>query len=239
MATVRGGTVRPHVQAFADACAKATGAESFGTYPDHSPTLDRALDIFVPTTSRTLGDAISQFAIDNLERFGVDYIIYRQRIYNPEIAPWWRQMEDRGSPTQNHFDHVHISFEATAPELPEDPPDKPPHEPEEPEVSKIAYPLQVDAGERRRLPIVAIGGGFGWTRASVTFASTGVEVRRAVIGPRERPIEHLSPAAGESSKVFDGRWYVDLRAGDEWLEVELGVGADAGTLDLYVEAADG
>lgn len=106
-------------------------------------------------------------------------------------------------------------------------------------MSKVAYPLQVDAGERRRLPILAIGGGFGWARASVTFASTGVEVRRAVVGPNERPIEHLSPAAGASSKRFDGRWYVDLRAGDEWVEIELGTGEGAGTLDLYVEAADG
>lgn len=111
-------------------------------------------------------------------------------------------------------------------------------QPEEPEVSKIAYPLQVDAGERRRLPIVAIGGGFGWTRASVTFASTGVEVRKAVVGPNVRPIEHLDPGVNATSKVFDGRWYVDLRAGDEWIEVELGTGEGAGTLDLYVEAAD-
>lgn len=118
-------------------------------------------------------------------------------------------------------------------------PTPPTPQPEEPEVSKVAYPLQVDAGERRRLPILAIGGGFGWARASVTFASTGVEVRRAVVGPNERPIEHLSPAAGASSKRFDGRWYVDLRAGDEWVEIELGTGEGAGTLDLYVEAADG
>jgi GH24 family phage-related lysozyme (muramidase) len=108
---------------------------------------------------------------------------------------------------------------------------------EEPEVSKIAYPLQVDAGERRRLPIVAIGGGFGWKRASVTYASTGVEVRRAVVGPNLRPIDHLSPSGVESSKTFDGRWYVDLVPGDEWIEVDLGT-SPAGTLDLYVEASD-
>jgi hypothetical protein len=28
-------------------------------------------------------------------------------------------MEDRGNDTQNHFDHVHVSFEATAVSLPE------------------------------------------------------------------------------------------------------------------------
>lgn len=118
MATVRGGVVLPHVQAFADAVSRATGAESFGTYPDHDPTMDRALDIFVPPDDATLGNAIAAFAIEHLDKYGVDYIIFRQRIYNPEIATYWRQMERRGSATvfdliQNHYNHVHISFEAT------------------------------------------------------------------------------------------------------------------------------
>ena len=238
MATVRGGIVRPHVQTFADACARATGASSFGTYPGHSPSIDRALDIFVPTNSSTLGNAISDFAIANQRRYGVRYVIYRQRIWH-RLDPVWRGMADRGDPTQNHFDHVHISFETAAAEPASPPNPVPVPQPEEPEVAKVAYPLQVDAGERRKLPVLAIGGGFGWTKASVTFASTGVEVRRAVVGPNVRPIEHLSPDPGASSRRFEGRWYVDLRAGDEWVEVELGTGEGTGTLDLYVEAADG
>ncbi len=236
---VAGYEVLPHVQLFADRVREATTVQTIGTYPGHSPSLERALDLFVSVNSTTVGNAICQFAFDNLARFGVRYLIYRQRIWH-RLDPVWRWMADRGDLTQNHFDHVHISFETEAAGPgDEPPPDPPPYEPEEIEVSKIAYPLQVDAGERRRLPIVAIGGGFGWTKASVTFASTGVEVRRAVVGPNERPIDHLSPDTGSSSKVFDGRWYVDLRAGDEWIEVELGAGEGAGTLDLYVEAADG
>lgn len=112
-ALVRGGTVRPHVQAFADAVKEATGANSFGTYPGHDPSIDLALDIFVAVNSVVLGNKITTFAIENIKRFGIDYIIYRQHIYNPEIAKYWRQMEDRGNPTQNHYDHVHISFEPT------------------------------------------------------------------------------------------------------------------------------
>ena len=115
VAVIRGGSVRRHVKAWADAVALDTDAESFGTYPGHSPAIDQALDIFVPVNSRTLGDAICAHAIDNLERFGIDYLIYRQRIYNPDIAERWRAMEDRGGVTQNHFDHVHVSFYATAP----------------------------------------------------------------------------------------------------------------------------
>lgn len=237
MALVRGGIVLPHVQRFADAVSKATGAESFGTYPGHSPTIDRALDIFVPTTSRTLGDAICAFALANIDRFGVDYVVYRQRIYNPEIATYWRAMEDRGSPTANHFDHVHVSFEATAPGP--DPEPVPPIPPtKEPEVSKVAYPLTVESGERRRLPILAIGGGFGWTRASVTFASSGVDVRHAVVGPNVRTIDQLAPQPGASARRFVGRSYVDLNAGDEWIEIEIDE-VNGGALDLYVEASDG
>lgn len=116
---------------------------------------------------------------------------------------------------------------------------EPTPEPEEPDVAKIAYPLSVDAGERRRLPIVAIGGGFGWTRASVTFASAGVDVRRAVIGPKERPVPGLAPEGPAAARRFDGRGYVDLKAGDEWIELDLGAGEEGGMLDLYVEAADG
>lgn len=121
MATVRGGSVMLHAKAFADACAAATGAESFGTYPGHSPTIDRALDIFtsVPTDRRApgspglrrvLGDDIADFARANMTRFGIWYIIWRQHILNFEIAPYWRLMGNRGDVTQNHFDHNHISF---------------------------------------------------------------------------------------------------------------------------------
>jgi hypothetical protein len=122
MALIRGGSVRPHVQAFADAVSQATGADSFGTYPGHEPSIDLAVDCFVPTTSRVLGDAICDFALSHMERFGIWYVIYRQRIFNPSVAPYWRDMEDRGSPTQNHMDHVHLSFNDSAPPQPDQPP---------------------------------------------------------------------------------------------------------------------
>ena len=244
MATVRGGiTVKPHVQRFADACQAATGADSYGTYNGHSPPEGptQALDIFNPDNAGgyALQDRIVNFAMANQKRFGIRYIIRRRQIWNVERdGEGWRNQGVTGNRTADHYDHVHITFYAKAAVEPTPPPHPVP-QPEEPEVAKVAYPLQVDAGERRKLPILAIGGGFGWTKASVTFASTGVEVRRAVVGPNERPIEHLSPDPGASSRRFDGRWYVDLRAGDEWVEVELGTGEGAGVLDLYVEAADG
>ncbi|MQA97814.1 MAG: hypothetical protein GEV11_25510 [Streptosporangiales bacterium] len=55
-----------------------------------------------------LGDSISQHAIDNADGLGVMYVIYKQRIYDMR-SPGWDPMEDRGSATANHYDHVHIS----------------------------------------------------------------------------------------------------------------------------------
>ncbi|WP_425295888.1 hypothetical protein [Nocardia abscessus] len=39
------------------------------------------------------------------------YVIWRQR-YNDGNG--WSYLEDRGSPTANHYDHVHVSFEKSA-----------------------------------------------------------------------------------------------------------------------------
>ena len=45
-----------------------------------------------------------------LETLGIMYIIYRQRIWDVRMASsGWVPMEDRGSITANHYDHVHIS----------------------------------------------------------------------------------------------------------------------------------
>jgi hypothetical protein len=56
------------------------------------------------------GYAIAAWAHANASRLGIMYIIYRQRIWDIRMAsPGWVPMEDRGSITANHFDHVHIS----------------------------------------------------------------------------------------------------------------------------------
>lgn len=122
MTLVRGGIkVRPHVQAFVDACAESTGADNYGTYNGHEPSADLAVDIFHQVGDDRLADKICDFALKNLTKYGVDYVISRQRIYNPEIATYWRNMEDRGGFTQNHRDHVHVSFEPSAPVVVEKP----------------------------------------------------------------------------------------------------------------------
>lgn len=77
--------------------------------------LGRACDFMIssgaPSSEQVkLGYDIANWAQANAKALGIYYIIYRQHIWNPTRArEGWRQMEDRGSLTQNHYDHVHIS----------------------------------------------------------------------------------------------------------------------------------
>ncbi|MFC4564566.1 coiled-coil domain-containing protein [Nocardiopsis mangrovi] len=60
--------------------------------------------------NQQLGQQIADYAQANAGRLGVMYIIWEQKIWdtrNPGAG--WKPMEDRGSITQNHYDHVHIS----------------------------------------------------------------------------------------------------------------------------------
>ncbi|MFT3871029.1 MAG: hypothetical protein QM714_00045 [Nocardioides sp.] len=62
------------------------------------------------------GTPIANYAKANAGRLGVTYVIWRQHIWSvARSSEGWRLMEDRGDPTSNHMDHVHVSFQATAP----------------------------------------------------------------------------------------------------------------------------
>ncbi|GAA4112175.1 hypothetical protein GCM10022415_06750 [Knoellia locipacati] len=67
----------------------------------------KAVDVMV-TGSR--GDAVAQWAINNMSAYNITYVIWKQRIWLAGASSW-RAMEDRGSVTANHYDHVHISVE--------------------------------------------------------------------------------------------------------------------------------
>lgn len=64
-----------------------------------------AVDIMI--TSSAQGDAIAAFVQANVSTFNVKYVIWRQRYWEPGEA--WRPMDDRGSATANHMDHVHVT----------------------------------------------------------------------------------------------------------------------------------
>ncbi|MEZ7132258.1 coiled-coil domain-containing protein [Nonomuraea sp. AD125B] len=57
--------------------------------------------------NNALGDRIAAWALQNQSKLGVKYVIWKQRINS---GSGWRAMSDRGSITENHYDHVHISM---------------------------------------------------------------------------------------------------------------------------------
>ncbi|WP_219415917.1 hypothetical protein [Pseudonocardia nigra] len=59
------------------------------------------------------GDRIAECALANQEELGITYVIWEQRV---NYGDGWERMEDRGNDTENHFDHVHISFGRSAPD---------------------------------------------------------------------------------------------------------------------------
>ncbi len=67
----------------------------------------RAID-FMTYSNTAQGYAISKFLVAHAKEFGVDHIIYKQQIWTP-YRPTWRHMADRGDPTANHMDHVHVA----------------------------------------------------------------------------------------------------------------------------------
>ncbi|MCW4352211.1 hypothetical protein ONR57_02730 [Hoyosella sp. YIM 151337] len=81
----------------------AFGGLRHGDWGDHGT--GHAIDAMITSN---VGDAIAEFALSQAAHFGVKYVIWRQRIRYP--GGGWQPMEDRGSVTENHFDHVHISF---------------------------------------------------------------------------------------------------------------------------------
>ena len=109
--------LQPQAQAFRQEIAAKFGITNIGGYregdpEDHGKGL--AVDVMVPTNSE-LGDQVAQYAIDNMDRAGISYIIWKQQFYMPVNniygpANTWNQMPDRGGDTANHNDHVHISF---------------------------------------------------------------------------------------------------------------------------------
>ena len=89
-------------------CAAFPEITSYGTYRgdgEHSQGL--AIDIMV---SGATGWDVAEFVRANYQELGVEYVIYSQKIWSVDrSAEGWRPMEDRGSVTANHYDHVHVT----------------------------------------------------------------------------------------------------------------------------------
>ncbi|MGY1615406.1 hypothetical protein ACI797_01550 [Geodermatophilus sp. SYSU D00691] len=96
--------VRPVVAEVVQQC----GVSTVLTRPGHSPTQALAAD-FMVYSDRAKGDAVAAHVIANAARMNVEYVIWQQRIHLIG-GSGWQAMADRGSPTANHMDHVHVAF---------------------------------------------------------------------------------------------------------------------------------
>jgi hypothetical protein len=68
----------------------------------------RALDCMI--SDSTVGWAAARWLRANAKSLGVMEVIYQQQIWTVQrSSDGWRSMDDRGSPTANHMDHVHVS----------------------------------------------------------------------------------------------------------------------------------
>ena len=109
--------LQPQTAAFKEEVANLFGITSFSGYRpgdsgDHGKGL--AIDFMVPVSS-ALGDQIADYAIQNMASRGINYIIWKQRFYAPYDSKYgpaytWNPMPDRGSVTENHYDHIHVSM---------------------------------------------------------------------------------------------------------------------------------
>jgi len=89
-------------------CANFPEITSYGTFRgDGEHAQGIAVDIMV---SGDRGWQVAEFVRAHASELGVSYVIYSQNIWSVERGgEGWRGMEDRGSTTANHYDHVHVT----------------------------------------------------------------------------------------------------------------------------------
>lgn len=109
------GAVKPWVRYAAEQLSTWFNIPNVGGVGSRSRTSDHpgglALDFM---TSDEHGTRLAEYLRENARSMGVTYVIWRQRIWSvARSGEGWRQMEDRGGATENHMDHVHVSFTPT------------------------------------------------------------------------------------------------------------------------------
>jgi hypothetical protein len=106
--SVESGLQANTVKLYRAVCAAFPAVSSWGGRSgsgDHGA--GRALDIMC---TGSLGDSIANYVRSHASSFGVSEVIWKQRIWSVQrSSEGWRPMEDRGSTTANHYDHVHVS----------------------------------------------------------------------------------------------------------------------------------
>lgn len=109
--------LQPQTAAFKEEVAALYGITSFSLYrPGDSGDHGKGLAVdFMVGNNTELGDQVANYVIQQMGAKNISYVIWKQRFYSlsPNIygpANTWNLMPDRGSITQNHYDHVHVSM---------------------------------------------------------------------------------------------------------------------------------
>lgn len=108
------GPVKEHVRAAAEDIGKRFGITTVIGVAlrkrDSYHPLGLALD-FMTGKDMQKGEALANFARANASAYGITEVIWNQKIWTTQrAAENWRGMPDRGNDTENHKDHVHVSF---------------------------------------------------------------------------------------------------------------------------------
>lgn len=109
--------LQPQTAALKEEIAAKYGITEFSLYRpgdsgDHGKGL--AAD-FIVGDNTELGNRVAADVTSNMTERGISYVIWQQQFYAPfesiyGPANTWNQMPDRGSVTENHYDHVHVSM---------------------------------------------------------------------------------------------------------------------------------
>ena len=107
-ATPPSGVVSQAMVVFEAVCSNFPSITTYGGWRNDGEHSDgKAIDVMV---SGAEGWQVAEFLRAHAAEFNLYDIIYSQKIFTQErAAEGWRYMEDRGSTTANHYDHVHVA----------------------------------------------------------------------------------------------------------------------------------
>jgi hypothetical protein len=101
------------VYVYRSVCALFPAVDSYGGWRAGGRQFHktgRAVDIMVTQGKESaLGWKIAKYLTAHATVFKIDHVIFEQKIWTPS-SPTWTPMADRGSATENHMNHVHVSI---------------------------------------------------------------------------------------------------------------------------------
>ncbi len=107
---LEGGLQPDAVRVYRAVCNAFPELSAYGGQDGHGEHVNgEAIDFMVPSSS--VGERVADYLMAHSGELNLFDIIWSQHIWTIERSgEGWRSMEDRGSATANHYDHVHIKI---------------------------------------------------------------------------------------------------------------------------------